>query len=59
MFLKIEAQLDNVTDLQPVDSLEQPFEYVFIIKCNSCQEEHSKPVSINCYVSRLAHLANL
>lgn len=46
-FLKVSAELDNVTDLQPVDVPENPFEYIFKIQCTSCRQVHDKPVNIN------------
>lgn len=46
-FLKASAELDNVTDLQPIDTTENPFEYTFHIQCTSCRQVHGKPVTIN------------
>lgn len=49
--LKASAELANVTNLQPVDTPESPFEYTFIIECTKCRQVHDKPVSINRYES--------
>ncbi|ODV68833.1 hypothetical protein HYPBUDRAFT_104715 [Hyphopichia burtonii NRRL Y-1933] len=46
-YLKAAAELSNVTDLQPVDTPESPFEYTFKIECTKCREAHDKPVTIN------------
>lgn len=46
-YLKAHAELTNVTDVQPVDSAESPFEYTFRIECTKCRETHGKPVTIN------------
>lgn len=48
-YLKAKAELENVTDVQPVDTPESPYEYTFIIECTKCREEHNKPVTINRY----------
>lgn len=45
--LKVTAELDGVTDLEPVDTPESAFEYGFTIQCTSCREIHPKPVPIN------------
>lgn len=47
--LRGKAELENVTDLEPVDSPEQPFEYQFQIECTRCHTVHSKYVDINVY----------
>ncbi|KAK7064301.1 hypothetical protein R3P38DRAFT_2823626 [Favolaschia claudopus] len=46
LLLSIKAELENVTDLQPLDD----FEYFFKVKCNSCHETHPKSVSLNRHV---------
>lgn len=48
-FFKAKAELSNVTDLEPVDTPESPFEYTFTIQCTSCRELHDKPVTINTF----------
>ncbi|KAG7662293.1 uncharacterized protein J8A68_004187 [[Candida] subhashii] len=45
--LKVTAELENVTDLQPVDTPEHPFEYTFQIQCTKCRMTHDKEISIN------------
>lgn len=50
-YLKATAELNNVTDLQPVDVPESPFEYTFIIECTRCRHVHDKPVTINRFES--------
>lgn len=47
--LKFKAELDNITNLQPLDTPQDPFEYTFKIECTSCREQHPKPVTINQY----------
>lgn len=47
LYLKAKAQLENVTDLEPVDTPESPYEYTFTIECTKCREVHAKPVTIN------------
>lgn len=47
LFLKAKATLENVTDVQPVDTPQSPYEYIFKIECTSCREVHPKPISIN------------
>lgn len=42
--LKIRAELENVTDLQPATD---DFEYFFQVKCTQCNEIHPKLISIN------------
>lgn len=48
-FLKAKAELVNVTDLEPVDSPQNPYEYTFTIECTKCREVHDKPVTINTF----------
>lgn len=47
--LKFSAELHGVTNLKPLDSEEEPFEYKFEIECTRCRTIHDKPVEINCY----------
>lgn len=47
LYLKAKVQLENVTDLEPVDTAESPYEYTFTIECTKCREVHGKPVTIN------------
>ncbi|KAG0678443.1 hypothetical protein C6P40_000438 [Pichia californica] len=47
--LFLSAELNNVTDLKPQDSLSEPFEYNFRIQCTKCRETHDKPITINLY----------
>ncbi|KAJ3781717.1 hypothetical protein GGU11DRAFT_323160 [Lentinula aff. detonsa] len=44
LLLSIKAELENVSDLAPEDD---DFEYFFQVKCTSCNEIHSKHVSLN------------
>lgn len=46
-YLKVQAELQNVTDVQPVDTPQSPYEYIFKIQCTNCREVHPKPVNIN------------
>ncbi|KAB5594377.1 hypothetical protein CTheo_2154 [Ceratobasidium theobromae] len=45
LLLQLKAELENVTDLQPADP--DNFDWFFKVKCNSCNEVHSKDVSMN------------
>lgn len=47
--LVLNAVPSGVTDIGFVDSLEQPFEFTFKIRCNSCREVHGNDVNINQY----------
>ena len=47
----ISADLDNVTDLLPVNTAESPFEFTFKVKCSTCQEVHGKEITINTFES--------
>jgi len=44
LMLKIKAELENVTDLEPAT---EDFEYFFQVKCTQCNEIHPKLISIN------------
>ncbi|CCE79920.1 Piso0_003012 [Millerozyma farinosa CBS 7064] len=46
-YVKVSAELNGVTDLCPVDTPDNPFEYTFKIECTKCREEHPRPVTIN------------
>lgn len=50
-FLKVRATLDNVALLEPVDTPESPYEYVFRITCTKCRTQNEKPVLINRFES--------
>ncbi|KAI5965335.1 uncharacterized protein KGF55_001556 [Candida pseudojiufengensis] len=45
--LKIQGELSNVTDLQPLDTAESPYEYTFQIECTKCRTIHDKDIQIN------------
>jgi len=45
--LTIQADLQGVTDLSPVDTDADPFVYSFTIECTSCREPNPKPVGIS------------
>lgn len=45
--LKVSADLNEVTDLEPHDDKENPFEYTFLIQCQRCHEIHDRPVTFN------------
>lgn len=47
--LYLSADLINVTDLKPQDSINNPYEYNFRIQCTKCRENHDKPITINLY----------
>lgn len=46
-FLKILGELTNVTDLEPVDTPESPYEYTFQIECTKCRTIHDKDIHMN------------
>ncbi|WPK24177.1 hypothetical protein PUMCH_001440 [Australozyma saopauloensis] len=46
-YLKAKGYLEHLNNVQPLDNAESPYEYIFIIECTKCREEHNKPVSIN------------
>ncbi|KAK6457233.1 uncharacterized protein RJT20DRAFT_127413 [Scheffersomyces xylosifermentans] len=50
-YLKIFATLDAVTDVEPVDTPESPYEYTFTIQCTKCRTTHDKSVNINRFES--------
>lgn len=43
------AELANVTDLEPLNTPQSPYEYTFTIECTKCREVHDKPVTINTF----------
>ncbi|KAI5952318.1 hypothetical protein KGF54_003184 [Candida jiufengensis] len=45
--LKVQGELSNVTDLQPLDTPESPYEYTFQIECTKCRTIHDKDIQIN------------
>ncbi|EMG49842.1 Ess1 UPF0587 protein C2D10.03c [Candida maltosa Xu316] len=49
LFLKIQAELTNVTDLEPNSSPEKPYEFTFKIQCTKCRLIHEKLIQINQY----------
>jgi CXXC motif containing zinc binding protein, eukaryotic len=54
--LFIKAQLDGVTDLTPVDTVENPYFYTFKVVCNSCHEVNDSWITISRQVNRTALL---
>lgn len=44
----------SVTNLQPLDTAEEPYFYTFKVQCTSCRETHPNWVSISRFV-RLPH----
>ncbi|CAK9439498.1 uncharacterized protein LODBEIA_P35980 [Lodderomyces beijingensis] len=46
-YLKISAELDNVTELEPLDTPQEPHYYTFKIECTKCRTVHDKDVQIN------------
>lgn len=46
-YLKLTAELNAVTDLEPLDVAGDAYEYVFLVECVSCRTTHPKPVLIN------------
>ncbi|VDB99708.1 unnamed protein product [Peniophora sp. CBMAI 1063] len=53
LLLSIKAELENITDLLPGSD---NFEYFFQVKCSSCNETHSKLVSMNRVEEHVASL---
>lgn len=45
--LQAKAELENVSEVEPLDTVENPFEYTFKIACGSCHQQHNKLVEIN------------
>lgn len=45
--LKLSAELSGVTELQPIDIPDSPFQWTFIVECTKCREVHGKPIIIN------------
>jgi hypothetical protein len=50
--LFIKAELDGVTSLTPVDTLENPYFYTFKVVCNSCHEVNDSWITISRQVLR-------
>ncbi|KAK6202369.1 uncharacterized protein RJT21DRAFT_19213 [Scheffersomyces amazonensis] len=50
-YLKVAATLEGVTNFQPIDTPESPFEYTFTIQCTKCRTTHDKPITINRFES--------
>lgn len=48
-YLKSMAELANVTDLEPLNTPQSPYEYTFTIECTKCREIHDKPITINTF----------
>ena len=53
--LFIKAELDGVTDLIAVDTLQNPYFYTFKVMCNSCHEVNDSWITI----SRQVHIQNV
>lgn len=47
--LKIQAELSNVTNLEPKNTPESPYEYTFEIECTKCRTIHDKLIQINSF----------
>ncbi|CAH6720500.1 UPF0587 protein [[Candida] jaroonii] len=45
--VKLQADLENCTDLKPLDHEEYPHDYGFKFICNKCRYEHPKEIIIN------------
>ncbi len=45
--LEIQADLENITDLVPVDTFQVPFLYNFMKQCSSCRELHENAITLN------------
>lgn len=45
--LKLKADLENCTDVEPLDHEEYPHDYGFKFRCNKCRFEHPKEVIVN------------
>jgi len=52
--LFINAELDGVTNLTPVDTLENPYFYTFKVVCNSCHEVNDSWITISRQVRKTA-----
>lgn len=48
-YLKAKAELAGVTDLEPINAPQSPYEFTFTIECTKCREVHDKPVTINTF----------
>ncbi|RCK54881.1 hypothetical protein Cantr_04585 [Candida viswanathii] len=47
--LKVQAELSNVTDLEPKNTPQAPYEYTFEIECTKCRTKHDKLIQINSF----------
>jgi hypothetical protein len=56
--LFIKAELDGVTSLTPVDTLENPYFYTFKVVCNSCHEVNDSWITISRQVMILLDFVN-
>ncbi|PUU74212.1 hypothetical protein B9Z19DRAFT_471874 [Tuber borchii] len=45
--LELTADLTGVTNLRPIDTLEDPYYYSFRVQCTSCREMHDKWVDFD------------
>ena len=45
--LFLQAELDGVTDVSPVDTADDPYFYTFKVQCSSCREVNDNWVSIS------------
>ncbi|EGV59962.1 hypothetical protein CANTEDRAFT_115987 [Yamadazyma tenuis ATCC 10573] len=45
--LSIKANLENCTDVEPVDNEDYPHDYGFTIECKACKFRHPKQIMVN------------
>jgi hypothetical protein len=45
--LFVKAELNGVTDLTPVDTIQNPYFYTFKVVCNSCHEVNQSWITIS------------
>ncbi|KIW06581.1 uncharacterized protein PV09_02300 [Verruconis gallopava] len=45
--LTLSAELNGVTNLRPLDTAEDPYNYTFKVQCTSCRETHPNWISFN------------
>lgn len=48
-YLSAKAELQGVAGLEPVDTPQDQFEYMFTIECTKCRTTHHKNIGINQY----------
>lgn len=48
-YLSVKAELQGVNGVEPVDTPDDQFEYMFVIECTKCRTTHSKNIGINQY----------